>query len=51
MATSKSISLVVLGSHGHTNIADIILGAIAEKVIHRSMFPVLVVSGETTVHD
>lgn len=51
LAATEGVSLIVLGSHGHTNIADIILGATSENVIRHSKVPVLVVSREVTLRD
>lgn len=47
LAVSENVSLIVLGSHGHTNLADIILGATSENVIRHSKVPILVISRET----
>lgn len=51
LAASEGVSMIVLGSHGHANIADIILGATSENVIRHSKVPVLVISRETAIRD
>ncbi|TAG10664.1 MAG: universal stress protein [Verrucomicrobia bacterium] len=38
-----SADLVVLGSHGHGVIASILLGSVAEGMVRRSKYPVLIV--------
>ncbi|MFW5818486.1 MAG: universal stress protein, partial [Desulfovermiculus sp.] len=37
------VSLIVLGSHGKSNMTDIFLGSVAEKVIRKCTKPVFVV--------
>lgn len=37
------VSLIVLGSHGRSNLAEIFLGSVAEKVVRKCTKPVLVV--------
>ena len=39
----KDVSVVVLGSHGKSNIKEMLLGSESEKVIRKSKKPVLVV--------
>ena len=39
----EGISLIVIGSHGKTNIEEMLLGSVSEKVIRKSRNPVLVV--------
>ena len=39
----EKASLIVIGSHGMSNIAEIFLGSVAEKVIRRAKTPVLVI--------
>ena len=42
----KTFDLVVMGSHGHTGIARILLGSVAEQVARHARCPVLVVHGD-----
>lgn len=51
VAESERVSLIVLGSHGHSNLADLILGATSEDVIRHAKIPLLVISRETTGRD
>ena len=39
----EDISLIVIGSHGVSNLEEMFLGSISEKVIRKCMKPVLVV--------
>ncbi len=39
----EKTSVIVIGSHGVTNIAEILLGSVSEKVVRRAQAPVLVV--------
>ena len=39
----EKTSAIVIGSHGVTNIAEILLGSVSEKVVRRAKAPVLVV--------
>ena len=39
----EKASLIVIGSHGMSNIAEIFLGSVAEKVTRRAKTPVLVI--------
>jgi nucleotide-binding universal stress UspA family protein len=40
---SEKVSLVVIGSHGKTNLKEMLIGSVSEKVIRRSKSPVLVI--------
>ena len=40
---SKSVDMIVMGSHGRTGIDKLILGSVANGVVQRSKIPVLVV--------
>jgi nucleotide-binding universal stress UspA family protein len=44
-AQEQKIDLVVMGTHGRTGIAHLILGSIAEHVLRKSPCPVLTVHG------
>jgi len=39
----EKVSAIIIGSHGKTNLEEMFLGSVSEKVIHRSKNPVLVV--------
>lgn len=39
----EKASLIVIGSHGMSNIAEIFLGSVAEKIVRRAKTPVLVI--------
>ncbi|MFW6114675.1 MAG: universal stress protein [Thermodesulfobacteriota bacterium] len=39
----EQVSAIVIGSHGKTNLEEIFLGSVSEKVIRRSQKPVLVI--------
>lgn len=39
----EDVSAIVIGSHGKSNIKEMLLGSVSEKVIRKSKKPVLVV--------
>ena len=39
----EKVSVIVIGSHGKTNLEEMLLGSVSEKVIRKSKSPVLVV--------
>jgi nucleotide-binding universal stress UspA family protein len=39
----EKVSAIVIGSHGKTNLAEMFLGSVSEKVIRQSKSPVLVI--------
>jgi nucleotide-binding universal stress UspA family protein len=39
----EGVSLIVIGSHGKSNVEEMLLGSVSEKVIRKSRTPVLVV--------
>lgn len=41
--TEEDVSAIVIGSHGLSNIKEILLGSVSESVIRKSMKPVIVV--------
>jgi nucleotide-binding universal stress UspA family protein len=43
MAKEKGVDLIVMGTHGHTGLAHVLLGSVAEKVVRRAPCPVLTV--------
>jgi nucleotide-binding universal stress UspA family protein len=42
-AKEKNFDLIVMGTHGHTGLAHVLLGSVAEKVVRRAPCPVLTV--------
>ena len=42
--TEEAVSLIVIGSHGKSNVEEMLLGSVSEKVIRKAKGPVLVVS-------
>lgn len=43
MADSSGFDLLIMGSHGHGNLGNLILGSVATRVLARSKIPVLLV--------
>ena len=39
----EKVSLIIIGSHGKTNIREMFMGSVSEKVIRRAKNPVLVI--------
>ena len=44
MAKKEKVSIVVLGSHGKSDIAELLMGSVSENVIRYAKVPVLVIS-------
>jgi nucleotide-binding universal stress UspA family protein len=42
-AEEEGIALIVIGSHGKSNIKEMLLGSVSENVIRKSVLPLLVV--------
>jgi nucleotide-binding universal stress UspA family protein len=42
-AREEDVSLIVIGSHGKSNLEEMLLGSVSEKVIRKSVRPVLVI--------
>ena len=45
-AAEEKVSIIVLGSHGRSNIREMLMGSVSENVIRHSKVPLLVVSRE-----
>jgi nucleotide-binding universal stress UspA family protein len=43
LARQRDVDLIVMGTHGHTGLAHVLLGSICEKVVRRAPCPVLTV--------
>jgi nucleotide-binding universal stress UspA family protein len=43
VAEEEEVSVIVLGSHGRSNLSDMLLGSVSDHVIRHSLKPVLVV--------
>jgi nucleotide-binding universal stress UspA family protein len=43
LARQRDVDLIVMGTHGHTGLAHILLGSVCEKVVRRAPCPVLTV--------
>ena len=39
----EKVSLIVIGSHGKTNIEEMLMGSVSEKVVRQAKSPVLVI--------
>jgi len=39
----ENVSLIIIGSHGKTNIKEMLMGSVSEKVVRRAKNPVLVI--------
>lgn len=39
----ENVSAIVIGSHGRSNVAEMLIGSVSERVIRRSKAPVLVI--------
>jgi nucleotide-binding universal stress UspA family protein len=46
-AADEKVSIIILGSHGRSNIGEMLLGSVSENVIRHARVPVLVISRET----
>ncbi|MCA9296407.1 MAG: universal stress protein [Phycisphaerales bacterium] len=43
VAREEEVGMIVLGTHGRSGLQHVLLGSVAERVLHRAMWPVLVV--------
>jgi nucleotide-binding universal stress UspA family protein len=46
-AAEEKASVIVLGSHGRSNIAEMLMGSVSENVIRHAGVPLLIISRET----
>jgi len=44
-AKKEKASLIVMGSHGRSIVEEMLLGSVAENVIHHASVPVMIVKG------
>ncbi len=42
-ARERGVDLIIMGTHGHTGLAHVLLGSVAERVVRRAPCPVLTV--------
>ena len=42
-AREKDVDLIVMGTHGHTGLAHVLVGSVTEKVVRKAPCPVLTV--------
>ena len=45
-AAEEKVSIIVVGSHGRSNIEDMLMGSVSENVIRHAKVPLLVISRE-----
>ena len=43
MARKEGVDLIVMGTHGRTGLAHVLMGSVAEKVVRKAPCPVLTV--------
>jgi len=43
VAREKEVDLIVMGTHGRTGLAHVLIGSVAEKVVHHAHCPVLTI--------
>jgi nucleotide-binding universal stress UspA family protein len=47
-AVREQVALIVLGMHGHTGLAHLIMGSVTERVVRLAPYPVWTVQTPTT---
>ena len=45
VAKKEKVSLIVMGSHGRSMVEEMLLGSVAESVIHHASVPVMIIKG------
>ena len=45
-AAEENVSIIVVGSHGRSNIQEMLMGSVSENVIRHAKVPLLVISRE-----
>jgi nucleotide-binding universal stress UspA family protein len=45
-AAEEKVSIIVVGSHGRSNIQEMLMGSVSENVIRHAKVPLLVISRE-----
>ena len=48
VALSHQAGLIVVGTRGRSNVMSMLLGSVAQEVVHKSPLPVLVVPEKTS---
>ncbi len=48
-ANDKNVDLIVIGTHGRTGIAHMLIGSVAEKVVRKAPCPVLSVKSKKKI--
>jgi nucleotide-binding universal stress UspA family protein len=43
VAKEKDVDLIVLGTHGRSGLSHVLIGSVAEKVVHHAHCPVLTI--------
>ena len=43
LAQARQVDLIVMGTHGRTGLSHVLLGSVAEKVVHEAPCPVLII--------
>jgi nucleotide-binding universal stress UspA family protein len=43
VANEENVSAIIIGSHGKSNIAEMLLGSVSEKVVRKAIQPVMLV--------
>jgi len=43
VSEEENVSVIVIGSHGMSNIKEMLLGSVSEKVVRKSKMPVLII--------
>ena len=49
LAEDEGASMIVIGSHGHRTIVEVLLGSVSSYVAHHSPCPVLIIRGKGSV--